>query len=271
MLDPAKKDDLIALIKGNYDAAFLCLHGEGDEDGSIQGFLELVGIPYTGSGIWSSATAMDKLKTKRVYALNNIPTAPSVELNYGDVLDYQQVVDALGSSDVVVKSSTGGSSIGVVIVKSGAEYDEALKKVSAYGSSILIERFVQGREVTVAVLDAVSGARKPLALPVVEIVSANDTYDFEAKYAPNGSEHICPARLEESVTKKLQQFAIAAHVALECRGASRTDFIVYRDEPIALETNTIPGMTATSLLPDAAHAVGIGFEELCMAILQSAL
>lgn len=267
MIDPADKNDLKKLIDEDFDVAFLCMHGKFGEDGTIQGLLDVLSIPYTCSGVWSSALAMDKSKTKVFYERNNVPTPPSLTVFKDDAVDVAEVVKKLGSS-VVVKPATEGSAIGVFIVNGEEEIAGALKKAFEIDSEVLIERYIRGREFTVAVL----GNKDAVAFPVIEIVPKSDFYDFESKYAPGGSQHICPANIPDDLANRLKDAAVAAHVALSCSGTSRSDFLMEEDGTFwVLETNTIPGMTATSLLPDAASAAGMTFPELCTKLIEFAL
>ena len=267
-LDPAKKKDLVRLMSEHFDVAFLCLHGKGGEDGTVQGMLELLGIPYTGSGVLASATAMNKSRSKVMYEHAGIPIIPGVDLSAGDEVDVEGIIRVVGIP-CVVKPATEGSSLGLRIVQDKADLKEAIDFVFTVDDDIVIEKFVKGTETTIAVL----GNEEPEALPVIEIVPlAADTYDFESKYAPGGCKHICPACLDDETTAKLQELAKKAHLALGCRGVSRTDFIVDEEgRPWILETNTIPGMTPTSLLPDTAAVKGYSFPELCTRLVELAL
>lgn len=266
-IDPANKKDLKRLIEEPFDVAFLCLHGKYGEDGTVQGLLDIVGIPYTCSGVWASALAMDKVKAKVFYEREGIPTPPSLTVSKDDKVDIQQVISSMGEK-VVVKPGTEGSAIGVFIVEGAEAIEDALQKALDIDDEALIERYIKGREFTVAVL----GNHEPKAMPVIEIVPKSDFYDFESKYAVGGSQHICPARIPDDVTKVMQREAENAHKALSCSGTSRTDFILEDNGDCwALETNTIPGMTATSLLPDAARAAGMTFPELCTKLIELAL
>lgn len=265
--DPASKEDMKQLIDGNFDVAFLCMHGKIGEDGCLQGMLELFGIPYIGPGVWSSATAMDKSKSKVHYRENGVPTPESFTLFSKDDFTAEELVEKLGNK-MVVKPATEGSALGVSICEGVQEVAAAIDLAFSMDSEVLAERFVTGTELTVAVL----GNSDPYALPVIEIVPQNDFYDFESKYAPGGSQHICPARLDEETTKRVQDCAVAAYKALECRGVSRTDIILDEEGRCwCLETNTLPGMTATSLLPDAARAAGMDFPALCTKLIEYAL
>ena len=267
MIDPANKQDLARLVNGNFDVAFLCLHGKFGEDGTVQGLLETIGLPYTGSGVWASATAIDKARSKIFYERNNIPTPQSITLTSPGSISASAVIEALGSN-VVVKAATEGSAIGVFIVQGKAEIEEAINKAFEVDSEVLIERYVTGREFTIAVL----GNSNAKALPVIEIIPKSNFYDFESKYAKGGSKHVCPAEIDNNLALDMQNAAVAAHKALGCAGMSRSDFILDSEGNFwVLETNTIPGMTETSLLPDAAKAAGISFDQLCLKLIEFAL
>jgi len=267
-LDPAKKDDLKQLLDNPFDVAFLCLHGKGGEDGTIQGMLDLIGIPYTGSGVLASATAMNKGRAKVMYENAGIRIIPGVNLNVNDEVDIEYVKSVVGIP-CVVKPATEGSSLGLRIVKEEDELPEAIEYVFSVDEDIVVEKFIAGTETTVAVL----GNDNLEALPVIEIVPlAADTYDFESKYAPGGCKHVIPARISDEITHKLQELAKKAHLAIGCRGVSRSDFIVDENgDAWILETNTIPGMTATSLLPDTAGVAGYTFPELCTKLVEYAM
>lgn len=267
MLDPASKEDLGKLLDGDFAVAFLCMHGKGGEDGTLQGFLETIGLPYTGSGVWASALAMDKTKAKVFYREAGIPTPVSQWLRKGFDVDVDAIVGELGTH-LVVKAASGGSTLGLYIVENVEGLRDALEKAFSLDDDVLVEQFVAGSEYTVSVV----GNSDPAALPIIQILPANDFYDFESKYAPGGSRHICPAPLTEEQTAAMQAIAEAAHEALGCRGVSRTDFIMDEQGSMwALETNTLPGMTATSLLPDAARVMGVSFPELCTQLVELAL
>lgn len=268
VLDPAKKDDLAQLVSQPFDVAFLCLHGRGGEDGAIQGFLETIGLPYIGPGIWSSATAMDKVKAKVFYREYGIPTPQSITLHRNESIDAATVIARLGNH-LVVKPATEGSALGVSIIEGPSALDRALTEAFKLDNAVLIETFMAGTELTVAVI----GNENASALPVIEIVpQLGEFYDFESKYAADGSQHICPARLTDEQTTAVQQVAVQAHKALDCCGVSRSDVILAADgTPWVLETNTIPGMTATSLLPDAGRAAGMSFPQLCTRLIELAL
>lgn len=268
MIDPADKSDLKRLIDEHFDVAFLCTHGKGGEDGQLQGMLELLGIPYTCPGVQASAIAMDKAKSKILYEHAGIRTSPSMTLYKSEGYDLDEIKEKIGAP-CVVKAATEGSSIGVEIVQTEDQLEPALDAVFAIDDLVVVEKFINGSEYTCVVL----GNDDPYALPVIQIVPLKGaTYDFESKYAAGGSKHICPAPLDEELTELVQSNAIKAHKALGCRGVSRSDFIIDDDRnPWILETNTIPGMTPTSLLPDAGKAAGISFPDLCTKLIEFAL
>lgn len=265
--DPVVKSDLKALVDGEFDVAFICLHGRYGEDGTVQGMLEILGIPYIGSGVWSSSLAIDKARAKVFYRHFGINTPRSATLHRGDSYDVAALVQKLGLP-CVVKPANEGSALGVHIVANTDDLGKSIEEVFAIDHELLIETYIKGTELTVSVL----GNENPEALPIIEIVPKNEFYDFESKYAPGGSEHICPARLNAEDTAKVQALAVAAHKALGCRGVSRTDIIMDEaGECWVLETNTVPGMTSTSLLPDSARAAGYSFPELCTKLIELAL
>lgn len=267
-IDPADNEQLKKLVDGKYDVAFLVLHGKGGEDGTIQGFLETIGLPYTGSGIWSCATALDKTKAKFYYIKEGIPTPEALTVSLSDDYNLDDIVLELGEK-CAVKAATEGSSIGVYIVKGKEAIGQAIKDALNIDKSVLIERYVAGNEYTVAVIDTDEG---PEALPIIQIIPRAESYDFDSKYAPGGSEHICPAELPEDKAKEMQEYAIRAHKCLECKGISRNDFLMDEEGGLwILESNLLPGMTATSLVPDAAKAAGIPFPELCTTLIKEAL
>lgn len=267
-IDPADMDQLKKLIDGNYDVAFLVLHGKGGEDGTIQGFLETIGLPYTGSGIWACSTSIDKTKAKHFYIEDGIPTPEALTVHLNDDYDLDDILLKLGQK-CAVKAATEGSSIGVYIVEGKEAIGQAIKDALDIDKSVLIERYVSGNEYTVAVVDTEEGTQ---ALPIIQIIPRAESYDFDSKYAPGGSEHICPAELPEEKAREMQDYAIRAHKCLECKGISRNDFIMDDEGGLwILESNILPGMTATSLVPDAAKAAGIPFPDLCTGLIKEAL
>lgn len=268
-VDTGQDGALQKIIEADPTVIFLALHGKGGEDGCMQGFCELLGIPYTGSGVLASALAMDKARSKVIYDAVGLKTSPWVTLHAGKDHDARAIIEKLGEK-VVVKAAHEGSSLGVFIVEGQTDLEMAIEDAFAFDDTVIVERFVKGTETTVAVL-----GNAPLeALPVIEIVPQGDStsYDFTAKYAAGGSKHIIPARLDERTTAACQEAALRAHEALGCRGVSRTDIMVDDEgECWVIETNTLPGMTSTSLLPDTAAKVGISFGALCRMLVELAL
>jgi len=243
------------------DAAFLALHGRFGEDGTVQGMLEMMGIPYTGSGVLASSLAINKVFAKIVLQNSQIPTPPFAVLEERD----EMVSDSPFGYPVVVKPSSQGSTIGTYIVKSRSELIPAISDAFKFDHQILLEAFIPGRELTVGILGAE-------ALPVLEIVPRSGFYDFHAKYTQGETEYLCPAPMDNDLSEKIRELALNAHRALGCRDFSRVDFRLREDcQPFCLEINTIPGMTDTSLLPKAARIQGIEFPDLVERILLMAL
>jgi D-alanine-D-alanine ligase len=257
-------DDALAMLAGTeMDAAFLALHGKLGEDGCVQGLLELLGIPYTGSSVLSSALAMDKLKSKELFRLHNVPTPPYYV--YDQDSD-ESVLEAHGSFGfpVIVKPRREGSSIGVSRANDLAELCEAIELALAFDSSVLVERFVGAREVAVGILDG-------RVLGAIEIAPKGGIYDFTAKYTPGMTDYYMPARLPAARYKNVLNLAERAADALDTSGAVRVDLLVTEGQnEYVLEVNTLPGMTPTSLLPKIAGAAGYSFGELCLAMLERA-
>jgi D-alanine-D-alanine ligase len=251
------------------DVAFLALHGKYGEDGTVQGFLELTGTPYTGSGVLASALAMDKVMAKRVLAADGIKVPRGVSVTKADLSASAEAVLSAASAllPAVVKPSKQGSSVGMSLVDSASEMEAALRLALDHDDDALVEQRIFGVEITVGVL----GNTELLALPVVEIVPKRAFFDYQAKYDPAQCDEICPARISEEATKAAQALAIRAHRSLGCRGYSRTDMILGSNGPVVLEVNTLPGMTMNSLLPKAAAAAGIPFGELLDRIVRLAL
>ena len=241
------------------DVLFLCLHGGRGEDGTIQTLLEMVGVPYTGSGRLGSGVTMDKDLSKRLFRLAGVPTADWVMAPTA-----RDVVAREIGWPAVVKPSKQGSTVGLTIVKDPAGYEEAVAEARRYDDEVMIERFVPGRELTVGILEG-------RALAVGEIIPKHEIFDYECKYTPGMSQEIFPADLSPELTAECQRLGLAAHEALKLGGYSRVDFRLTGDGRFfCLEVNTLPGMTATSLLPQSAGAAGIGFPELCDRICRSA-
>ena len=257
---------------GAPDLVFIALHGRGGEDGAVQGLLEVLRLPYTGSGVLASALAMDKRMSKRLFRGDGIPVAEEIALRRGQVLSPDdlivQVEQELGGFPVFVKPNAEGSTVGGTLVSAPESLADAVSNAFRYDELILVERYLRGMEITVGVLG--NAGSELQALPVVEIVPKSAFYDFESKYADGGSDHIIPARLTAELTARVQSLARQCHELLGCRCMSRTDFIITADGPYVLEVNTIPGMTPTSLLPQAAAVAGITFPELLDRIIADA-
>jgi len=268
-----------ALTAGAFEAVFPATHGRFGEDGCLQGLLEILGIPYVGSGVLASATGINKVSAKLAFAAAGLPLADQVVLRTGSdpEASAREVRERLGAA-VVVKPASQGSAIGVTPIHASASMDAlvaAIRSALAFDDTVLVEKFMSGREITCAVLDVpeTGGLR---ALPVTEIYADKaDWYDFASKYATGGSRHKCPADLPPALFERVQHLACAAHRSLGCRDMSRVDFII-SEGPIEraitlLEVNTIPGMTATSLYPEAAAAAGLPFDRLCDVLVRNAV
>lgn len=255
------KTDLGKLVQDapGIDAALIILHGPYGEDGTVQGLLELLDIPYQGSGVMGSAVAMNKVATKKMYALAGVPGPAYIVASRGDVVNPDDVEGRIGFP-VVVKPSEAGSSVGMSIVKEKDMLKAAMDKAFEHGHTILLEAYIDGIELTVGVV----GNETLEALPIIEIVPNKEYafFDYEAKYTPGKTEEICPARIDDALTEKAQTYAKMAHQSLFCEGYSRTDMMLKGQDLYILETNTIPGMTATSLLPQAAQVGGMTFTAL---------
>jgi D-alanine-D-alanine ligase len=269
-LDVAAPDFVKTLADGNYDVAFVAMHGRYGEDGCIQGLLEIMHIPYTFSGVLASATGTEKEVAKSIYRSAGIPVPEGVDLKGDTQVDdamAEELVKKLGLP-IFVKPAANGSSYGVSRVTSADELAAAVAKAGSEGDRVLVESCIEGTEISVPVI----GNDEPHALPIIEIVTGSDFYDSKVKYEPSALHHVIPARLPEEAYAKAQELAVRAHKALGCLGASRSDFIVKSDgTPVILETNTIPGMTESSLMPDSARHDGIEFPELCRKFVEYAL
>lgn len=269
-LDVAAPDFVKTLADGNYDVAFVAMHGRYGEDGCIQGLLEIMHIPYTFSGVLASATGTEKEVAKSIYRSAGIPVPEGVDLKSDTQVDdamAKELVKKLGLP-IFVKPAANGSSYGVSRVTSADELAAAVAKAGSEGDRVLVESCIEGMEISVPVI----GNDEPHALPIIEIVTGSDFYDSKVKYEPSALHHVIPARLPEEAYAKAQELAVRAHKALGCLGASRSDFIVKSDgTPVILETNTIPGMTESSLMPDSARHDGIEFPELCRKFVEYAL
>jgi D-alanine-D-alanine ligase len=246
------------------DVAFLALHGGIGENGTLQAVLELLDIPYTGSGPLGSAIAMDKDVTKRLLRDSEVPTLPWRVARAPDFAYDADTIEDFVGYPCITKPSRQGSSVGLSVVREPGELRAAVEVAARYDSEVMIERYAKGRELTVGILG-------DHALPPVEIRPRSGLYDYEAKYTPGMTEYICPAPLDEEVTAQMQTYALRAFRVLKLRGYGRVDFILSRERLFCLEANTLPGMTATSLFPKGAAAAGIAFPELCERIARLAV
>ncbi|MBD7964678.1 D-alanine--D-alanine ligase family protein [Fictibacillus norfolkensis] len=262
---PSRLKDLLEL---EADIVFLGLHGKYGEDGRLQGLLDMMEIPYVGSGALASGIAMDKAKSKQFFKEANIHIAKEKVL-YRKSYDENQL-ELSFDFPAVVKPNREGSTIGLTIAQNHDELLKGIAEAFLHDDTILVEQFVSGKEVTVAVMGEHNNYK---ALPVVEIEPKNAFYDYESKYAEGGSIHYVPARLDESTTAKLQKQAVLAHEVLGCEVYSRVDFIVPHDgsEPVILEVNTLPGMTPTSLFPDAAKEIGMDYPSMIEKLIELSL
>lgn len=266
--DPATDLPRLAADAAQLDAAFILLHGIHGEDGTMQGFLELLGIPYQGAGVLGSALAMDKNLAKTLYRLHGLPVAPWEMASPDDARDPGVLLERL-RLPLVVKPVRQGSSIGMSVVREAGELSGALQKAFVHDRQVMVEEFIRGREITVGVL----GNNELTALPLVEVIPGEqyDFFDYEAKYKPGATREVCPAEVSEGIRIKAQEYGLVAHRALQLRGYSRTDMIVRDEDIFILETNTIPGMTPTSLLPQAAAQAGLSFSALLDRLIELAL
>lgn len=254
------------------DLAFIALHGKYGEDGAIQGLLEIMRIPYTGSGVAGSAICMDKVLTKKLLVYEGIPTAPFIVVNKDSYSKSRQGVLHQITNDLglptVIKPADQGSSIGTTIVKEGPLLEGALNEALAMSNEALAEKFITGVEITASVL----GNEEPLVLPLIEIEAAKGVYDYEAKYTPGGSAHVIPARISDEASRKVAEISSQIYRSFKCLGFSRIDFIIDpSNQPYVLEVNSIPGMTELSLFPDAAAHYGLGYDELVDRVVKLAL
>lgn len=253
------------LADERFDRVFIALHGRYGEDGTMQGALELLGLPYTGSGPLASCLAMDKITTKRIWAQHELPTPRFRVLDAGS--DLGAAAEALGLP-LIIKPPHEGSTLGVTRVDALAQLPDAYRLAARFDDLVLAEQFIEGRELTVPLLGSGSAAR---ALPVIEIVAPGGNYDYEHKYVSNDTQYICPAHLDDALTGRLQALARQSYLALGCEGWGRADFMLDRQgEPWLLEMNTSPGMTSHSLVPMGAAAIGMSYAQLCLDILSTA-
>jgi D-alanine-D-alanine ligase len=262
--DPAL-ESLQALQDRGFARAFIALHGRFGEDGTIQGALELLGIPYTGSGVMASAICMDKVRTKQIWIAQGLPTPRYVAIAGAAQLD--ETVASLGLP-LIVKPPHEGSTIGITKVSSADQMLEAYAAAARLDREVMAEQFIAGRELTVAVLGSGDEAR---ALPIVEIRAPQGNYDYQNKYFTDDTEYLCPAPLDDSLAAEVAAIAVAAYRAVSCEGWGRVDFMLSAEgRPYLLEVNTAPGMTGHSLVPMAARALGLSYEDLVLLITASA-
>jgi D-alanine-D-alanine ligase len=258
--DPSEKS-IELLQREKFDRVFIALHGRFGEDGTMQGILEWLGIPYTGSGVLASALAMDKVRTKRIWSAEGLPTAPYAVLTRETNL---KIVARKLGTPLFVKPANEGSSVGMSKVKRPADLEEAFALAVNYDPVVIAEKFIDGPELTVAILGE-------QVLPVIRIETPREFYDYEAKYIANDTRYLIPAGLSEKKEQEVRELCLDAFRALGCRGWGRVDLMLdKRGRPYLLEINTSPGMTDHSLVPMAARAVGLSYEDLCVKILEGA-
>jgi D-alanine-D-alanine ligase len=267
--DPAERD-LVELKRKGFKRCFIALHGRFGEDGTVQGALELLGVPYTGSGVMASAIAIDKVMTKRVWITEGIPTPKFALLRKGayGAPDLKKTVDELGLP-LIVKPAREGSSIGLGKVRAASEMQAAVDAAAALDRDVLCEQFIAGDEVTCPILGTGDAAR---ALPVIRIVAPEGNYDYQNKYFTDDTKYLVPCGLPEGEEAAIQELVVRAYRVLGCRGWGRIDVMIDAKtrKPSLLEINTSPGMTGHSLVPMSARAAGISYEDLCVQLLASA-
>ncbi len=250
------------LVQEKVEVVFIALHGCYGEDGTIQGLLEMLKIPYTGSGVLASSLAMDKWMSKKIFRFHGIPTPDCRLFQPGD--DMAPLLESVQDwYPVVVKPNQEGSTLGISIIDKAEDIEVAIEGSLRYDRKVLVEKYISGKEITVSVLDG-------KALPVIEIRPKSGFYDYTAKYISGQTEYLLPAPLDENLNRKIKDVAVRAYTALQCDGAARVDFMLDGETPYCLEINTIPGMTETSLLPKASANAGIPFAELVVQMLEGA-
>jgi D-alanine-D-alanine ligase len=267
--DPAERSPA-ELAAQKFDRVFIALHGRYGEDGTMQGMLEQLGIPYTGSGVMASSIAMDKVMSKRIWASHSLPT-PKFKVLDGQATtddDLNATSEELGLP-LMLKAPHEGSTIGISKVTARHDLRSGFDLCAKYDESVLAEEFIAGREFTVPVLGAGRSAR---ALPIVEIRAPEGNYDYQNKYFTDDTQYLCPAPLDEALTERIQSYAVRAFNAIGAKGWARVDFMlrVSDNEPFLIEINSSPGMTGHSLVPMSAKAAGVAYEDLCVEILRSA-
>lgn len=258
--DPAEQP-LTGLVDQHFDRAFIVLHGRGGEDGTIQGALQYLGVPYSGSGVLGCALAMDKVRTKRVWQSTGLPVAQSAVIVRGQPVDWAAMIEELGGK-VMVKPAQEGSSIGMSPARTAAELEQAVAMAHKYDQEALVESWLSGPEYTVSILG-------DQALPAIRVQSTHEFYDYDAKYQAGDTQYHCPAGLCELEERALEQLAVSAFRAVGGKGWGRIDVMCDQDGNFKLlEANMVPGMTTKSLVPMAAKAVGMSFEQLVLRILE---
>ena len=257
---------LADLAAEKFDRVFIALHGRFGEDGSLQGVLEQLGIPYTGSGVMASAIAMDKIFTKKIWQNHQLTTTAYEVLNAETEL--RLVPDRL-SLPLILKPPHEGSTIGITKVNGYSDMKDAYALAAQFDDEVLAEEFIQGRELTVAILGT---GKEAYALPIIEIVAPQGNYDYQNKYFTDDTKYLCPAPLDDALSEQIRQMSVDAYRAVNCEGWARVDVLLRASDNQAflIEVNTSPGMTGHSLVPMAARAVGLSYEDLCLKILQSA-
>ncbi|HLS66635.1 MAG TPA: D-alanine--D-alanine ligase [Pseudogracilibacillus sp.] len=267
--NPNKLDEVIGL---DVDVVFIGMHGKHGEDGCVQGLLDMLNIPYVGSGVLASALAMNKSKAKELFAKAGIPVANGKQYRITRNMNIRALVNDIHeqfSFPFVVKPNREGSTLGLTVVQDEKETEAAIRRAIQSDHYILVEQYIDGVELTVPVMGKMGEEE---ALPIIEIVPKNDLYDYEAKYSDGGSEHIIPARIDEKLTEQIQRYAILAHQVLGCKTYSRADFLLTNDgTPYILEVNTLPGMTPTSLFPDSARSVNLSYDDMIERFVQLTL
>ncbi len=258
--------DISGLHKEQFDRIFIALHGRYGEDGCIQGVLEQMQVPYTGSGVMASAIAMDKIMTKRVWIAEGLSTPRYMALEAG--FDPFEVMEYLGLP-LIVKPAHEGSTIGLTKVTAPDQLVAAYQKAAELDSSVLAEEFISGMELTCAVLDLEDRSE---ALPLIRIIAPHSNYDYHNKYLSNETQYLCPCGLDAEIEKAIQADVVKAYKTLGCRGWGRVDIMLRESDgkPFLLELNSSPGMTGHSLVPMAARQVGLSYEDLCVALLERA-
>lgn len=261
---PRKKSFSSQIINCRPEVAFIAMHGPFGEDGTIQGMLELAGIPYTGAGVLASALGMDKIMFRKIMEREKISTPRYIVFKKGE--KEAKIINKF-KFPVFIKPYNQGSSVGASICRQPVGLRKALELAFSYSNPILVEEYLPGLEVSCGVL----GNEKPLALPIAEIVPENEFFDYEAKYTPGKSEEIVPARISKKLTKEVQNLATKVFQAIGCRGFGRVDMIIKNNQPMVLEINTIPGLTPVSLFPKEAAAAGISYSQLLDRLIELAL